>query len=154
MKQTDKKKLTSQQLIFVELYCSGMSQIQAYREAGYKGKAESLAWRMMENDGIRQAIKEYEDREKEKIQKRLDRLIVKSVDNIESAMSLDEDDPSLNFFKMMAIQHKTKTAENHLKRMGFDSAKKFEHSGSLELSWKDIIYGTTEVNEDNETRSD
>lgn len=101
----------------------------------------------MSNGDIKEAIDEARKKAKEQREQRLDKLVDKSIDNIEKALSIDEDDPSLNFFKMMAIQHKTKTSENHLKRMGFDSPEKREISGNLNLTWKEIIYGTVEDDE-------
>ena len=128
----------------------------AYQEAyGCSNRIANVnAYRLLENDSIKESIEEFKKREEERIAKRLDRLVTKAVDNVESALNLDENDTSLNFFKMMAIQHKTKTAENHLKRMGFDSPIEHKHSGSLDLNWKEIIYGTADKdNDDSETES-
>ncbi len=144
--------LNRKQKKFLELYLSGVMPTESYQEAYNSSQrvARVNAYKLLENTRIKVAIEEFEKREEERVRKRLDRLTTKAVDNVESAMSLDEDDPSLNFFKIMAIQHKTKTAENHLKRMGFDSPNKVQYSGSVEFSVKDIIYGTAEDNEDNQ----
>lgn len=148
-------KLNKRQEKFLELYLSGIMPCEAYQEAyGVKKRiAQINSCRLLTDANIQEAIAEYEKEEDERIRKKLKRLNSKAVNNIEKAIDLDENDTSLNFFKMMAIQHKTKTAENHLKRMGFDSPEKHEIKGSLDLTWKEIIYGTAESKDDSETDS-
>ncbi len=149
------RKLNRRQEQFLELYLSGIMPTDAYQEAYKCQRSTALrnAYELLENTGIKEAIEEAQNRNKENRTKRLDKLINKSIDNIEKAIDLDENDTSLNFFKMMAIQHKTKTAENHLRRMGFDSPEKHEISGSIGLTWKEIIYGTAKNKDDDETKS-
>jgi phage terminase small subunit len=150
----NEKGLNERQKKFLDLYLSGMMPTEAYQEAYgcSKRTAQVSAYRLLENVSIKEAIEEAQKRDRESRQKRLDKLIDKSINNIEKAIDLDENDSSLNFFKMMAIQHKTKTAENHLKRMGYDSPEKHEISGSVDLTWKEIIYGTAEEQISNDTK--
>ncbi len=149
-----RKKLNERQQKFLDLYLSGIMPTAAYKKA-YECKkkvAQVNAYRLLENASIKEAIEDAKKRDRERNEKRLNNLAPKSIDNIESALNLNENDPTLNFFKMMAIQHKTKTAENVLNRLGYKAPEKVEHSGSLDLTWKEIIYGTTkEKNNDIET---
>lgn len=53
-----KKKLSSRQIRFIEYYCSGMSAMEAYRQAGYEGDPNQNAWKIHGKSGVREAINE------------------------------------------------------------------------------------------------
>lgn len=134
-------KLNKRQQEFLDLYLSGILPNEAYQRV-YKCNrsiANTNAYRLLENARIKEAIEQTRKQERQAQEQRLHKMINKSIDNIDEALNLDEDDASLNFFKMMAIQHKTKTAENHLKRMGMDAPEKVNHNidGELEITFKD-----------------
>jgi hypothetical protein len=118
----------------------------AYQEAYNCKRSTALrnAYDLLENTGIKEAIEESQKRAKERREKSLDRLVDKSIEELENVFDIDEDDPLLTPVKLRARELKVRTSENHLKRMGFDSPEKHEHSGDLTLTWKDIIYGTVE----------
>jgi len=52
------KKLTAQQVRFVEFYCRGKSAMEAYRLAGYTGDPHKQAWQIKANQGVQEAIDE------------------------------------------------------------------------------------------------
>jgi phage terminase small subunit len=149
--------LNERQKKFLELYLLGESPTGAYQEAYDCSKriANVSAYRLLENVSIKEAIEESQKRAKERREKRLDKLVDKSIEELESVYDIDEDDPLLTPVKIRAKELKIKVSENHLSRMGFDSPEKHEHSGTVNLTWQEIIYGTAdkELNEDRETGS-
>jgi hypothetical protein len=156
-KRNSKKKLNERQKRFLELYLLGESPTDAYQEAYECSKkiANVNAYRLLENASIKEAIEESQKRAKERREKRLDKLVDKSIEEIENVFDIDEDDPLLTPVKMRARELKVRISENHLSRMGFDSPEKHEHSGTVKLTWQEIIYGTADkqLNEDRETDS-
>ena len=96
---------------------------------------------MKGNEGIRQAIDEYQKRNKEYRDKKLDKMTDKAIDIINDGMNLDENDASLNYIKIMAKQLKIKISENHLVRMGYKCPERIELGGGTDDTLRIIIEG-------------
>jgi len=138
------KKLTAQQVRFVEFYCSGMTAKDAYIKAGFKAKSDSSirkqASQLVTNSNIRSAI----DERLNEIKQNIDDQIKLATDDALSTMR-NLLTSSMDFARFQAAKYLLDTA-------GHKAPEKHEHSGSLELGWKEIIYGTSKDNDDTETK--
>ena len=124
-----------------------MSQMEAYKRAGYKGNARGHAWNIVDNSGIRQAIDE-------KLTK-----ITKSVEDAikQTAMQAFETEKDL----MLTAENefaRIKASQDILDRAGLKPMDKLEqrHSGNIKIEFEyfDTPQETDDIDDDNETISE
>jgi phage terminase small subunit len=113
--------LNARQEKFAQLIASGgISQVEAYKQAGYSPKsAESLAHRLIENDGVKARIAEL--REATTTEKTLTRQQIRE---IRAEIATDSDNSK---------QDRLAALRDDSKMMGWDAPQKIEHSGGLQI---------------------
>lgn len=147
-------RLNRRQERFIELYLLGKMPTEAYQEVYgcTKRNAQRSAYRLLENDGIKWELAKIQQQTRDKIQRRFDKLIDRSITIVEDTLNLNENDTSLNSIKLSALQMKLRTAEIVLKRMGFDSGLEKEAQNPVNIVVISPAGQRTEIDDDPEDR--
>jgi len=118
------KKLTAQQVRFVEFYCRGKSAMEAYRLAGYTGDPHKQAWQIKANQGVQEAI---------------DEKLNAFVKNVDDMIKQSAEDAFNNEIHLMATAEsemvRLRASQDVLDRAGLKATDKFDgkirHEGGI-----------------------
>jgi phage terminase small subunit len=135
-------RLSPREFRFVEYYSSGkMTAKEAYLKAGYKNTLSTTsASQLLQKPRIRQAI---DDRLAEFRKTMEDKIIGNAEDALDNELFLMTSAES----EMVRLR----ASQDVLDRAGFKAKDKVEHSGSVDLTWRDIIYGTDQNDKERES---